>query len=83
MWTVARLKNGQPNPDHYGFGWSIDNKGGHKVIGHGGSWQGFKSHISRYVDDKLTVVVLINQADAEPGPITDRVAEMYLLGTVK
>jgi CubicO group peptidase (beta-lactamase class C family) len=78
MWTVAKLKNGQPNSDHYGFGWDIENKNGHKVIGHGGSWQGFKSHISRYVDDKLTVVVLINQADANPGPITDHVAEMYL-----
>jgi len=83
MWTVAKLQNGQPNQDHYGFGWSIETKNGHKVIGHGGSWQGFKTHISRYVDDKLTVVVLINQADAEPGPITDRVAEMYLAGTVK
>jgi len=83
MWTVAKLKNGQPIQDHYGFGWSIETKNGHKVIGHGGSWQGFKTHISRYVGDKLTVVVLINQADAEPGPITDRVAEMYLTGTVK
>ena len=83
MWTVAKLKNGQPNSGHYGYGWSIEQKQGHKVIGHGGSWQGFKTHISRYMDDKLTVVVLINQADAEPGPITDRVAEMYLAGTVK
>jgi CubicO group peptidase (beta-lactamase class C family) len=83
MWTVAKLKNGQPNSGHYGFGWSIEEKKGHKVIGHGGSWQGFKTHISRYVDDKLTVVVLINQADAEPGPITDRIAEMYLAETVK
>jgi CubicO group peptidase (beta-lactamase class C family) len=83
MWTVAKLKNGQPNQDHYGFGWSIETKNGHRVIGHGGSWLGFKTHISRYVDDKLTVVVLINQANAEPGPITDRVAEMYLAGTVK
>ena len=83
MWTVAKLKNGQPNSGNYGYGWSIEEKKGHKVIGHGGSWQGFKTHISRYVDDKLTVVVLINQAEAEPGPITDRVAEMYLAGTVK
>ena len=83
MWTVAKLKNGQPNSDHYGYGWSIEEKKGHKVIGHGGSWQGFKTHISRYVDDKLTVVVLINQGNAEPGPITDRVAEMFLAGTVK
>src|SRR5882762_1798501 len=83
MWTPAKLKNGQPNKDGYGFGWFISDRHGHHVVSHDGAWQGFKSHISRYVDDKLTVVVLINQADAEPGPITDRVAEMYLLGTVK
>ena len=23
MWTPAKLKNGQPNEDGYGFGWSI------------------------------------------------------------
>lgn len=78
MWTVAKLKNGQPNKGHYGFGWFIETKNGHKVISHGGAWQGFKSHIARYVDDKLTVVVLINQAEAEPGPIAEHVAEMYL-----
>jgi CubicO group peptidase (beta-lactamase class C family) len=83
MWTVAKLNNGQPNSDGYGFGWSIENKKGHKVIGHGGSWQGFRTRISRYVDDKLTVVVLLNLAEGEPGPISDRVAEMYLNGTVK
>ena len=83
MWTVAKLKNGQPNSDHYGFGWSIEEKKGHKIIGHGGSWQGFRTRISRYVDDKLTVVVLLNLAEGEPGPISDRVAEMYLDGTVK
>jgi len=80
MWTVAKLNDRQPNSGHYGFGWFIESKNGHRVIGHGGSWQGFKTHISRYVDDKLTVVVLINQADAEPGPIADHVAEMYLTG---
>ncbi len=83
MWTIAKLKNGKPNSGDYGFGWFMETKKGHKVIGHGGSWQGFKTHISRYVDDKLTVVVLINQGDADPEPITDRVAEMYLSGEVK
>jgi hypothetical protein len=30
------------------------------------------------VDDQLTVVVLTNLADAEPGKISRHVAEMYL-----
>ena len=78
MWTVTKLKNGQPNSDHYGFGWEVETKDGHRVIGHGGSWQGFRTHISRYVDDKLTVVVLANLENAEPGKIADHVAKMYL-----
>ena len=78
MWTVTKLKNGQPNSGSYGFGWSILTKDGHRVLDHGGAWQGFKTHISRYVDDKLTVVVLTNLGEADPGKITDRVASLYL-----
>jgi CubicO group peptidase (beta-lactamase class C family) len=80
MWTPAKLNNGKPNSDHYGFGWFIEEKHGHRVIAHSGAWQGFKTHISRYVDDKLTVVVLANLAEAEPGKIADHVAELYLSG---
>ena len=43
---------------------------GHRCIHHDGSWQGFETAIDRYVDDQLTVVVLTNLADAEPGKIT-------------
>jgi CubicO group peptidase (beta-lactamase class C family) len=78
MWTPAKLKNGQTNSGDYGFGWSIEKAKGHRLLDHGGSWQGFKTHISRYVDDKLTVVVLTNLAEADPGKITQHVAETYL-----
>jgi CubicO group peptidase (beta-lactamase class C family) len=78
MWTIAKLKNGEPNSGHYGFGWEILEKNGHLVLDHGGAWQGFKTHISRYVDDKLTVVVLTNLDSANPGRIADHVAELYL-----
>jgi len=77
MWTLTKLKNGEPNSGHYGFGWAILNKGGHHVLDHGGAWQGFKSHISRYVDDKLTVAVLTNLEQADPGVIADHVAKIY------
>ncbi|MGH9498760.1 MAG: serine hydrolase domain-containing protein [Terriglobales bacterium] len=78
MWTPAKLLNGQPNPGNYGFGWRIADKGGHRLLDHGGAWQGFEVHISRYVDDKLTVVVLTNLAGADPGKIADHVAALYL-----
>ena len=78
MWTPVRLKDGQQNKGNYGFGWFIDHRAGHRCIHHDGSWQGFETAIDRYVDDQLTVVVLANLADSEPGKITQHVAEMYL-----
>jgi CubicO group peptidase (beta-lactamase class C family) len=78
MWTPVKLNDGKPNSGHYGFGWEITNSHGHRVIGHQGSWQGFETQISRYVDDKLTVVVLSNLAGGDPGKITEGVARIYL-----
>lgn len=78
MWTVANLKNGQPNKGNYGFGWFIDDRHGHRCIHHDGAWQGFQTAIDRYVDDQLTVVALSNLSGSEPGKITQHVAEMYL-----
>lgn len=83
MWTIAKLKNGKPNSGHYGFGWFIENKKGDNVVEHEGQWQGFETMISRYRDDKLTVVVLTNLDSAAPGAIADRVAEIYLARTVQ
>ena len=79
MWTVFPLNDGKPNSGHYGFAWAIDEVNGHRVIEHGGAWQGFTASIARYVDDGLTVVVLTNldAAHARPGKIAHQVAGLY------
>jgi len=78
MWTVAKLKDGQPNKGNYGFGWFIDERHGHRCIHHDGAWQGFQTAIDRYVDDQLTVIALSNLSGSEPGKITLHVAHMIL-----
>src|SRR5580658_10387092 len=78
MWTPAKLKNGKPNNAGYGFGWDIAERHRHHVVSHTGAWQGFKSAIARYVNDRLTIVVLANLAEAKPGAIAEHVADMYL-----
>jgi CubicO group peptidase (beta-lactamase class C family) len=83
MWTVVKLNDGKPNSGNYGFGWEITSAHGHRLIDHDGAWQGFKTQISRYVDDKLTVVVLSNLAEANPGKIAEGVAEIYLNGQAR
>src|SRR5271169_3260028 len=74
MWTVANLTDGKPNPAHYGFGWFVESRNGHRVVEHDGRWQGFSAQISRYMDDDLTVVVLTNQFNCDPHLIADEVA---------
>ena len=60
MWTVYRLDDGKPNWAGYGFGWFSDRQNGHRVLSHGGAWQGFTCQISRYPEDSLSVAVLTN-----------------------
>ena len=79
MWTVEKLNNGKPNKSNYGFAWEINNVNGHRVIEHGGAWQGFTTYIARYVDDRLTVVALTNldSGHSNPKKITQGVAAIY------
>ncbi|HEY6621224.1 MAG TPA: serine hydrolase domain-containing protein [Steroidobacteraceae bacterium] len=78
MWTVATLRDGKPNPGSYGFAWFVDSRGGHRLVGHGGRWQGFTTHIARYMDDGLTIVILTNQGNCDAQRIVDELAAIYL-----
>jgi CubicO group peptidase (beta-lactamase class C family) len=78
MYTPVLLNDGKPNSAGYGFGWFIHDIGGHKIIEHEGAWQGFTSNISRYVDDKLTIVMLTNLAGADPKDLTHHVAGVLI-----
>jgi len=77
MWTAANLRDGKPNRAHYGFGWFVESQNGHRVVQHDGRWQGFSTQISRYLDDRLTVVILTNQGYCDPHLIADDVAAIY------
>ena len=74
-WAPVKLNGGRSYP--YGMGWSVEYERGHRSVGHGGAWQGFKTHIQRYPDDGLTVVVLTNLAQARQSAIALAVAGLY------
>jgi uncharacterized protein (TIGR03435 family) len=76
LWTVYPLNDGKPNPANYGFGWMISAVNGHRLIEHGGAWQGFTCDIARFPDDQLTVVVLTNLAGAAPGQMAHAIAAL-------
>jgi CubicO group peptidase (beta-lactamase class C family) len=76
MWTPVKTLDGQTKP--YGFGWAIMDANGHRLIEHGGAFQGFQSHVARYCEDKLTVIVLANLAKADVGKIAHTIAGFYI-----
>jgi CubicO group peptidase (beta-lactamase class C family) len=78
MWTPVTLKNGKTHP--YGFGWEIGDMNGHRLLEHGGAWQGFTMEIARYVNDRLTVIVLTNldSGHSAPWKIAHNVAGLYI-----
>ncbi|HEY8175187.1 MAG TPA: serine hydrolase, partial [Gemmatimonadaceae bacterium] len=70
--TPLRLNSGKIYP--YGFGWALDERGGKPLQQHGGSWQGFKTQLSRFIGDDLTIIVLANLAQADPARFADGIA---------
>ncbi len=63
MWTPAKTNDGAFASFNYGFGWFIDNYHGHRIVLHTGGTPGFSSAIYRFMDDKLTVIILSNHSD--------------------
>ena len=75
MWARVKLKDGTTQA--YGFGWSLGEVRGHHIVEHGGAWQGFKAHILRYPDDRLTVIMFANLSQANDAKIAHDVAAIY------
>ncbi|HET9384005.1 MAG TPA: serine hydrolase domain-containing protein [Gemmatimonadales bacterium] len=71
-WSSVRLSDGATYP--YGFGWNVLPQRTQARIAHTGSWQGFKTVIARYPARGLTVIVLANLAEAQPGAIAYGIA---------
>lgn len=65
-----------PVKNDYGYGLGIQMKAGRKIIGHGGGINGFSTVITRFADEKLTLVVLRNAdyGSPAPGPISQALA---------
>jgi CubicO group peptidase (beta-lactamase class C family) len=58
-----------PNPSEpvsYGFGWFLDPYEGNRRMWHSGTTTGFRTVIDRFVDPRLTIVILSNRTDLDP-----------------
>jgi hypothetical protein len=93
MWIPAKLRSGEVasfrsggEQSSYGFGWFLTSYRGHKVINHGGAISGFSSIINRFVDDKMTIIVLCNSKlgadrNAHAATLAEKIADLYVAQT--
>lgn len=75
IWTPARLNDSRRKA--YGFGWHTDVIQGRRVVFHGGAWQGFKSSIARFLDDKLTIIFFANSWETNDVKLTRGLASLF------
>lgn len=75
MFTAVRLNDG--SRANYGFGFFVKDYSGHRMVWHYGSTDYKRTNISRFIDDKLTVIVLTNGGDPDVNGIAKGVAGIY------
>jgi D-alanyl-D-alanine carboxypeptidase len=78
MWSTTRLNSA--TPALYGFGWHVSRPGARRQVWHSGGLPGFKAQYHRYLDDGVSVIILMNLDDADDESIAIGVAELYLPG---
>ena len=76
MWSPVRLNDG--TTFGYGFGWFIDSFQGHRRIYHSGGVPGFVCEFDRFVDDKLTIIVMANIDNRDLGDVAINVGAFYV-----
>jgi len=76
MTTPGVLNDGKSTT--YGYGFQLSNLDGHRKIDHGGAINGFRTQLSYYPDDELTVIVLCDTGSAHPAPLESRIARAVL-----
>jgi CubicO group peptidase (beta-lactamase class C family) len=82
MWTAqAKLNSGETYP--YGLGWFLADVNGHHLMYHTGGNQGFFVNISRYTDDRLTIIVMNNldEDHCDTLTISGAIASIYIPAT--
>jgi CubicO group peptidase (beta-lactamase class C family) len=78
LWSPAKLTmHNRIIEVPYGLGWGLSPFQGHKRVFHNGGMPGFSADIERFIDDKLTVIVLCNTAGVDAGDLAVTVAGFY------
>jgi hypothetical protein len=82
MWTPVTLTDGttaKAQGSGYGFGWRVRTVRGRKIVDHGGARPGYVADFGRWLDDRLTVILMPNLEGQRLIPLGERIAASYAL----
>ena len=77
IWTPAKTNDGALASLDYGFGWFVGSFHKHRLVQHTGGTPGFSAAFYRFVDDRLTVIILTNHSDKIIDQLAINIAGMY------
>lgn len=81
MLKEGRCNNG--SEVHYGYGLATGEDRGLKTISHTGAWAGYRTIITNYPDEKLSIIILSNSGDFDAGGYAGKVSGIFLKGRFK
>ncbi len=67
-----RGKTSRGREFNYGYGWRLNELDGKKVVYHNGLWNGFTASLKRYIEDKITII-LVNNTNAPVASIEKQI----------
>lgn len=76
MWTPVRLNDGTPSG--YGYGWQLTTNHGRTQVYHGGGGPGARASLTRFLEDRLSIIVLVNTDDVDIDTLVRGLAALYL-----
>jgi CubicO group peptidase (beta-lactamase class C family) len=66
-----------PYLENYAYGWRVGDVAGHRQVNHSGSGQGFSSYLIRFLDDRVTIIVLSNSDEVNAGRVGQALSAIY------
>ena len=74
---TASSKTSDSPDSGYGFGWYVGDRHGVPCVWHYGGTCGFSTHIERYPQKNLTLIVLANRRGAPLADISRAITDLY------
>lgn len=74
--TTGVLNSGEKIP--YARGLFVDEYRGLRRVAHNGGWMAFASDMTRFPDERLSVITLCNIGNVDPTALSTQVADLYL-----